>query len=159
MKNRKRSGKRAGREQGRRERVMSHLKELYGKYREIINYLIVGGLTTVVSLAVYYGCVLTILDPNSPLELQAANIISWIAAVTFAYFTNRKYVFESKNENRLGEAAAFYGSRVTTLLIDMACMFLMVTVMGLSDKIAKLVVQVIVTVANYILSKFLVFRK
>ena len=112
-----------------------------------------------VSLGVYYGCVLTILDPEVAVQLQATNIISWIAAVTFAYFTNRKFVFESKNENKLKEAAAFYGSRVTTLLMDMGCMFLMVTLLGWNDKIAKLIVQVIVTVANYVLSKFIVFRK
>lgn len=137
----------------------TELSALYHKYREIINYLIVGGLTTVVSLGVYYGCVLTFLDPEKPVQLQAANVLSWIAAVTFAYFTNRKYVFESKNTNRLREAAAFYSSRVTTLLLDMGCMFFMVTVCGLNDKIAKLVVQVLVTVANYVLSKFLVFKK
>ena len=133
--------------------------ELYKKYREIVNYLIVGGLTTVVSLAVYYGCVLTVFDPKNPIQLQAANVISWIAAVTFAYYTNRRYVFESKTENKLQEAAKFYGSRITTLLMDMACMFLLVTALGISDKIAKLIVQVIVTVANYVLSKFIVFRK
>ena len=133
--------------------------ELYKKHREIVNYLIVGGLTTVVSLAVYYGCVLTVFDPQNPIQLQAANVISWIAAVTFAYFTNRKYVFECDNENKLQEAAKFYGSRVTTLLMDMAFMFLLVTVLGIGDKIAKLIVQVIVTVANYVLSKFIVFRK
>ena len=138
---------------------MEKLISLYKRYKEIVNYLIVGGLTTVVSLGVYYGCVLTILDPEVAVQLQAANIISWIAAVTFAYFTNRKFVFESKNENKLKEAAAFYGSRVTTLLIDMGCMFLMVTLLGWNDKIAKLIVQVIVTVANYVLSKFIVFRK
>lgn len=138
---------------------MNRLIDLYKKYRELISYLIVGGLTTVVSLGVYYGCVLTFLDPEVAVQLQAANVLSWIAAVTFAYFTNRKYVFESKNENRLQEAAAFYGSRVTTLLFDMLCMFLMVTLMGWNDKVAKLIVQVLVTVANYILSKFLVFRK
>ncbi len=138
---------------------MKHLMELYKKYREIVNYLIVGGLTTVVSLAVYYGCVLTVFDPKNPIQLQAANVISWIAAVTFAYYTNRKYVFESKTENKLQEAAKFYGSRITTLLMDMACMFLLVTALGISDKIAKLIVQVIVTVANYVLSKFIVFRK
>ena len=138
---------------------MEKLISLYKRYKEIVNYLIVGGLTTVVSLGVYYGCVLTILDPEVAVQLQAANIISWIAAVTFAYFTNRKFVFESKNENKLKEATAFYGSRVTTLLIDMGCMFLMVTLLGWNDKIAKLIVQVIVTVANYVLSKFIVFRK
>ena len=138
---------------------MEKLISLYKRYKEIVNYLIVGGLTTVVSLGVYYGCVLTILDPEVAVQLQAANIISWIAAVTFAYFTNRKFVFDSKNENKLKEATAFYGSRVTTLLIDMGCMFLMVTLLGWNDKIAKLIVQVIVTVANYVLSKFIVFRK
>ena len=79
---------------------MEKLISLYKRYKEIVNYLIVGGLTTVVSLGVYYGCVLTILDPEVAVQLQAANIISWIAAVTFAYFTNRKFVFESKNENK-----------------------------------------------------------
>lgn len=138
---------------------MHTIKKIYQKYKELINYLIVGGLTTVVSLTVYYGCVLTFLNPEVAVQLQVANVLSWIAAVTFAYFTNRKYVFESKNENRLQEAAAFYGSRVTTLLLDMLCMFLMVTLMGWNDKVAKLIVQVLVTVANYILSKFLVFRK
>ncbi len=138
---------------------MQKIFRLYEKYKEIIHYLIVGGLTTVVSLAVYYGCVLTILDPEVPVQLQAANIISWIASVTFAYFTNRRFVFESKNQNRLREAAAFYSSRLATLAMDMACMFLMVTVCGWNDKLAKLAVQVIVMVANYVLSKFFVFQK
>ncbi len=135
------------------------IKELYKKYKEIINYLIVGVLTTVVSLAVYYICVVTFLDPHKALQLQAANIISWIAAVTFAYFANRKFVFESKNPNILQEAAAFYAARLATLGMDMAVMFLMVTVGGINDKIAKLAVQVLVIAANYILSKLLVFRK
>lgn len=139
--------------------MMQHIKKVYEKYKEIINYLIVGGLTTVVSLAVYYACVLSFLNPDEPIQLQTANVISWIAAVTFAYFTNRKYVFESTNSNLLKEAAAFLGSRFTTLLIDMACMYFMVTVGGINDKIAKLIVQIIIIVANYVLSKFIVFNK
>lgn len=133
--------------------------KLYKKYKEIISYLIVGVLTTVVSLGVYYACVLTFLNPENALQLQIANIISWVAAVTFAYFTNRKFVFESKNPDMLKEASAFVGARVATLLMDMVCMFVMVTCMGLSDKVAKLVVQVIVTVANYVFSKLFVFQK
>ena len=134
-------------------------KQLYLKHKEIINYLIVGGLTTVVSLISYYACVLTFLDPNNPIQLQIANIISWICAVTFAYFTNRKYVFESTNSNMLGEAAAFFGARVTTLLMDMGFMALLVSVLHMNDKIAKILVQFLIVVANYVLSKFLVFRK
>lgn len=139
--------------------MMKKCMELYRQYKEIINYLIVGVLTTVVSLGVYYACVLTFLDPENAIQLQVANIISWVAAVTFAYFTNRKFVFESKNPDILKEASAFVGARVATLLMDMLCMFIMVTCMGWSDKIAKLVVQFIVTVANYVFSKIFVFRK
>ena len=138
---------------------MKKCMELYKQYKEIINYLIVGVLTTVVSLGAYYACVLTFLDPENAIQLQVANIISWVAAVTFAYFTNRKFVFESKNPDMLKEASAFVGARVATLLMDMLCMFIMVTCMGWSDKIAKLVVQVIVTVENYVFSKIFVFRK
>lgn len=140
------------------EKTMEKLKELYLKYKELVNYLIVGVLTTVVSLGTYYGCVFTFLDPQSAVQLQAANILSWIAAVTFAYFTNRKYVFESTNRNMMQEALKFYASRLSTLAMDMAIMFVGVTLLVLDDKIMKLVVQVVVTVANYIISKFLVFK-
>ena len=139
--------------------MLDKIKELYMKYKELVNYLIVGVLTTVVSLGTYYGCVLTFLDPQSAVELQVANILSWIAAVTFAYFTNRKYVFESTESNMVKEATKFYASRLSTLVMDMVIMFVGVTWLGFSDKIMKLVVQVVVTIANYVISKFLVFKK
>ncbi len=135
------------------------MKELYLKYKEIINYLIFGVLSTVVSLAVYYGLTLTILDPNNAVQLQIANILSWVSACTFAYFTNRKWVFENKDKANLKEASKFYLSRVSTLLIDMGLMFIFVTKMGVNDKIMKLIVQVIVVILNYIFSKFIVFKE
>lgn len=138
---------------------MKKILKLYKKYEEIINYIIVGGLTTVVSLGTYYLCVFTILDPEVAFELQIANIISWICCVTFAYFTNRIFVFKSKNEKKLKEAFNFYTSRIATLLMDMAIMFLLVTLAGFNDKIIKILVQVIVTIANYVISKLFVFRK
>lgn len=138
---------------------MKKILDLYKKHEEIINYLIVGGLTTVVSLASYYICVLTILNPNNALELQIANIISWICAVTFAYVTNRKFVFKSKNQNIKKEVLSFISSRIITLLMDMAIMWLMVTIIHFNDKIAKLVVQFVVIVGNYLLSKLFVFKK
>lgn len=135
------------------------IEKLIRKYEEIIRYLIVGVLTTVVSLVVYFACVMTILSPESAWQLQLANVISWIAAVTFAYIMSRKYVFKSKRKDWFEEAKAFYLSRVVTLLMDMAIMFAMVTVAGCNDKIAKLVVQVVVIVANYVFSKLFVFVK
>ncbi len=127
--------------------------------REIISYLIIGVLTTVVSLASYYLLTVTMLDPNKPIELQAANVISWILAVTFAYFTNRKYVFRSRNKDILKEGTKFYAARLLTLFMDMAIMFIFVSLLGINDKIIKLFSQVVVIIANYIISKFMVFRK
>ena len=137
---------------------MKKIKELYFKYKEIINYLIIGGLTTVVSLIIYYSLVLTILNPEVALELQIANILSWIVAVIFAYYTNRKYVFESKNNSK-SEMLKFFLSRIGTLIIDMLLMFIFVSVLHFNDKIMKIIVQIVVIVLNYILSKFIVFKK
>jgi len=136
---------------------MKKILEIYKKYKEIINYLIVGGLTTVVSLLTYYACVYTFLNPENAFELQLANIISWIIAVIFAYFTNRKFVFESKN-GKLKESIKFVCSRIITLLLDMLTMYIGVTLLLFSDKIIKLISQVIVIVGNYIISKFFVFK-
>ena len=133
--------------------------ELYKKYKEIINYLIFGVLTTVVSLATYYICVFTFLNPENPVELQIANIISWIFAVLFAYITNRKYVFESKEKNLIKEGIKFSGSRLITLFLDMLVMWLGVTVLKFSDTIIKIVSQVLIIIGNYIISKLFVFKK
>ncbi len=138
---------------------MKKIWELYKKYEEIINYLIVGGLTTVVSLIVYYGCVLIFLDPKNAFELQIANVISWIISVAFAYVTNRIFVFKSKNKNYFKEIASFVGARIATLFMDMLTMFLLVTVLNGNDKIAKIISQIIVIVANYVFSKLFVFKK
>ena len=135
------------------------IKNIYSKYKEVINYLIFGVLTTVVSLLTYYLLVLTILNPNNPIELQIANIISWITRVTFAYITNRKYVFNSKDKNITKEIIKFYSSRLTTLFIDMIIMFIFVTNLNFNDKLIKIIVQIIIIILNYILSKLLVFKK
>lgn len=137
---------------------MKKIKELYFKYKEIINYLIVGVLTTIVSLIVYYACVLTILNPENAIELQIANVLSWIISVAFAYITNRKFVFESKSEKILKEITSFVSSRVLTLLLDMLIMFIMVTLMGVNDKISKLFAQIVVIILNYVFSKIFVFK-
>lgn len=138
--------------------MIKKAKKLYKKYDEIINYLIVGVLTTIVSLIIYYGLVYTILNPQNAIQLQIANILSWIGAVAFAYITNRKYVFKSKSKNIKKEATSFVSSRILTLLMDMGVMFLTVTIFKMNDKIAKLISQVIVTIANYVFSKLFVFK-
>ena len=132
--------------------------KIYKKYEELINYLIIGILTTIVSLVTYYLLTLTVLDANNKVYLQIANIISWLASVTFAYFTNRKFVFKVKNKSNIKECLNFYISRISTLLIDMIIMYIFVSILKFDNKIVKLVAQVVIIILNYILSKFIVFK-
>ena len=142
-----------------KEKKKLSISELYHKYREVIMYLIFGVLTTVVALAIYYGLVYTIIDPNDAFWLQVANFISWAGGVVFAYITNRKYVFQSHETNKLKEVSSFVGARLLTLFMDMAIMFVGVTLLHGNDKVIKLISQVVVIVANYVFSKLFVFKK
>lgn len=143
--------------------MIEKVKELYIKYKEIINYLIFGVLTTLVNLITKYILLFTILEPTNGFQLQIAIIISWIVAVIFAYFTNRKFVFESKNENKLKEFINFVVARIATLLLEMFIMWFFVTLLKLNSDlyivIFTLVAQVSVIIGNYIFSKLFVFRK
>jgi putative flippase GtrA len=139
------------------------LLRLYKEHREIANYLIVGGLTTLVSLVVKYALLLTILDAKKAVQLQVAVIISWIISVAFAYWANRKFVFESKSKQILKEIGLFVASRISTLLLDMLIMWFFVTFLKLDSDVWvivwTIVSQVLVIILNYILSKFFVFKK
>lgn len=133
--------------------------DLYKKHKEIINYLFFGALTTLVSLLVYYLLTLTILNPDDNLKLQIANIISWCAGVSFAYVTNRKFVFSCTNQNVWQEVITFTSARITTLLLDMLIMFIFVSLLKFDDKLIKLISQVLVVICNYLLSKLVVFKE
>lgn len=127
--------------------------------KEVIRYIFVGVLTTVVGLSVYYGLVLTVLSPENPIQLQLANIASWLMAATFAYVANRKIVFNSYSKNIIREMKDFYLARIGTLLLEAIEMFILVTVLGWNDKISKIIVTFTVIIANYFLSKLWVFNK
>ncbi len=137
---------------------MKKIMELYKKYREIIVYLIVGVLTTLVSWAAYAVCTF-VMNVDNPVQMQAAVIIRWVAGVIFAYFTNRAFVFQSKNPNMLREALSFASSRIVTLVLDMFIMWLLPGVFKMDDWIATFISAVLVTITNYIFSKFFVFRR
>ena len=138
------------------------MKDLYLKYKEIINYLFFGVLATVVSLGVKYLLLFTILDAANAIELQAAVIISWVAACLFAYITNRIWVFESKEKQILKEIVKFFTSRLATLGLEMLIMFIFVTALKLNSNIWVIVwtwvSQIVVIIGNYILSKLIVFK-
>ena len=142
---------------------MSKIIELYKKYEEVINYLVMGVLATVVNLGVKYALLFTVLDASNPTQLQIAVIASWIAACLFAYFTNRIIVFKSKSKEILKEFISFLSARILTLGMEMLIMFIFVTWMGLNSDlwvvIWSIVAQIVVIVANYIFSKLFIFKK
>lgn len=142
--------------------MFKNILVLYEKYKEIINYMIFGILTTIVNLFVKYFLLFTIFDATNSIQLQTSIIISWIAAVLFAYFTNRKYVFESTNRNKIKEFISFVVARLATLLLEMFIMWFFVTLLKLNSDlyvvIFTVISQVLIIIGNYIFSKLFVFK-
>ena len=142
---------------------MKKVIDYYHRYEEIINYLIVGGLTTLVSLGVKYALLFTILDASNSIQLQISVMISWICAVIFAYIMNRIFVFKSKSKNYFKEISSFVGGRILTLLLEMVFMWFFVTFLKLNSNAwvitFTIICQVVITLSNYILSKLFVFKK
>lgn len=132
---------------------MERIKKLLLKYKEAILYIIFGVLTTAVNWVVYFP-----LTKLTSIHYQAANVISWIAAVVFAYFTNREFVFLSKNKNKIAEFIKFTSGRVFSLLAEMAVLFLLIEIIDFHEDMSKIFGQVIVVILNYIISKVFVFK-
>lgn len=152
--------------------------------REIITYVVFGVLTTVVNLVVFYitkkifisigwdgvfNAVFSSAESEKILALLGkgtdyldATVIAWVAAVVFAFITNKLVVFESKSwkPSVAGkEFVAFIGARVFSLLVELLFMFVTVTLLSFNEFIAKIFVQFIVVVLNYIFSKLIIFKK
>ena len=136
--------------------VYEKLKTLYEKYRETVIYLVFGVLTTVVNYAVYIPLFNFVHLPAS-----VCNGVAWVAAVAFAYVTNKLFVFESKSWNSgvLGELLRFVGSRVTSGVIETVSLLVTVDILGWNGNIMKLITSILVVILNYFGSKLLVFTK
>ena len=135
--------------------------EIYLKYEEILVYLIVGGMTTVFSYLCKFGFnFLAFGGAKHPTSFQnvVLSTIAWVSGVIFAFFTNRKYVFKSR-EPMLPEAGKFVTSRISTYILDVIIMQLLGNLMGINVYIASIISAVLVVIANYIFSKLFVFNK
>lgn len=129
--------------------------KMYKKYEEIINYLFMGGCTTIVSIGTYAIC-----TSLFNIHYQVSNVISWVFAVAFAFITNKLFVFKVKdNNNLLHEIYQFVKFRILSLIIDMLCMYVLVDLFSINDIISKILVQIIVVVLNYVFSKLFIFKK
>ena len=168
---------------------MGKIKALCQKHREILMYLLFGVLTTAVGWIVYFAVLwslkaimgLPVDDTSSGRYLAAytvAQVIQWIAAVLFAFFTNRKWVFTDadKSVSLPIQLVKFSAGRVVTFFLDyvvtffgalgLAALIPAMTEFALFGKVwnlaeigAKVVAAVIVIVCNYVFSKIFVFKK
>ena len=142
--------------------MVEKIKALCLKYREFIVYIFVGGMTTAVSWgskflwgAIFYaGVTLPTVGQNTVLS-----VVENVSGIAFAYPTNRRWVFRSKNPHILAELTGFVGSRAATWVLSYVLNLLFVNVLSIDYRITTIIVGVIVFVSNYALSKLLIFRK
>lgn len=123
------------------------------KLREVSAYLIFGVLTTLVNIISFY-----IFNNLLNINYLIANIISWFLSIIFAYITNRNYVFKKHKGDSFKTFILFISSRLTTLLLDMLFMILLIEKIQISELNSKIIIQIMVVVINYLLSKLIVFK-
>lgn len=143
--------------------MVGFVKKMYLKYEEAVNYLFFGFLAFLVNMAAYAVAARVLGADNDRVGLVlVATAFAWVAAVLFAYWTNRRFVFKSRVsgfENIRKEFLSFVGARIVTGVMELVIMYIMVDMADVDDLISKLVCNVIVIVSNYIFSKLWVFRK
>ena len=136
---------------------MEKLKQLWKKHKELILYVFFGGCTTLINIISYFAC-----RELMHLPVVPADVLAWLVSVIFAYVTNKLFVFESKSWRLmlvLKEGAAFLAARVFSLGVDVAMLYVTVTVLGWWELPMKILANVVVIVINYIFSKWIIFRK
>ena len=134
--------------------MLNKLLNLYKKYKEIINYLIFGVLTTLISIVTF-----AIFTKVFHIDYLISNVLSWIIAVLFAYITNKIYVFESKSKKNIKEITSFFFFRIISLVMEMIILYVFVDILHIDDLVTKIIAQIIVIVSNYVFSKVFVFKK
>lgn len=125
--------------------------------KEKIIYVICGGITTSINYATYILATVII-----GLDYLLGTVAAWFTAVTFAYFSNKRYVFYSTDyaiKTIIHEGGMFLSARLFTGLLELGLMFFTVSILGMNDKIMKLAVLISIIVINYICSKNYVFKK
>ena len=136
---------------------MNKLKALFIRYRSVMIYLVLGVLTTCVNYAVY-------LPLYNILHFSAAlsNGVAWVAAVVFAFLTNKPFAFNSYDwswKTVFPEACKFIGCRVGSGAFETLILFVFVDCIQLNGNIIKLITSIAVVILNYFASKLFVFKR
>lgn len=141
--------------------MIAKIKELFKKYREIIVYLLVGGITTVIAwFCMFFVNIVIFGNPLYPTKAQnlILSVVNWTAGVVAAYPMNRKWVFESKSPDIFKECSKFVAGRIATLVLEIVFRQIL-GALGVDVFITTIICAVLVIIGNYILSKLFVFKK
>lgn len=127
--------------------------DIYLKYKEVWLYLYIGGLTTLINLIIYN------VFNSIGVYYIISNVIAWVAAVIFAFYTNKLIVFQSeKGNNDKKEFIMFIICRIGSLVAETIFLLLLVDICNFSEGRSKIFTQVLVVVLNYFFSKFWIFK-
>ncbi|KRM87807.1 GtrA family protein [Lacticaseibacillus thailandensis] len=132
------------------------VRELFVKYKSIIAYLFWGVITTIVNIGVFM--IWFQLGGN----YQVGTVLAWFLSVLVAFFSNKVWVFNSHYgsfSDTLRELVSFFGARLVTLAMDMLITWIGISLLHWDALVVKILDNVIVVIANYVLSKLFVFRK
>ena len=135
---------------------MTKIKALFIKFKEPILYVIFGGLTTLINIAVFWAC------DKIGLSTAVSTVLAWLLSVVFAFVTNKIYVFESKTAKSgvvIKEAVQFFNCRLATGLLYLGIMLLLVDVLHFNGLLIKILSNILVIILNYIFSKLFIFKK
>ena len=148
--------------------MIKKIKAFVREHRQGVLYLVFGALTTLVSILSFAIFNALLGDERYLLS----NLISWVIAVAFAFFTNKHLVFASKSNDKktlLSEGGKFLGARVLSFGLEELILWMMLDLLGMEsliilgivtgELIAKTVATVVVVAVNYLLSKFIIFKK
>lgn len=133
------------------------LNPFYRKNKEVLLYLFFGGLAMFVSIVSYWLC-----SELLGIGVLVSNLISWVAAVLFAYTTNRVWVFDQKTngiKELIAQILRFFSGRVFTLIVEEVILWVFIELLSFGNMAVKIVAQIVVIVLNYVISKFFVFKK
>lgn len=125
---------------------------LLKKYKQPLLYIVFGIATTLVNFLAYF------LFSKLSFDTAISTVLAWFLSVLFAFFTNRKYVFNAEKSGFLKQLFSFFSMRIATGVIDVSIMVLFVDVLEFNDLLIKLLSNILVIILNYIFSKFLVFK-
>lgn len=136
---------------------MGKIIDLYKQFKEQILYIVFGVLTTAINIISFF-----IFTRALGMDLMVSNIGAWVASVIFAFVTNKIWVFDSRDYSPkivFKELFDFTISRGATGLLDMGLMYVFVSILSMNDMFSKIIINIIVIILNYVLSKLYVFKK